>query len=248
MERFLEGRTAIVTGGNRGIGLAIARMMAGAGARVAITGRNPETIAAAVGELSARTPGAWGEVCDVRDEAAQEAFFARARREWPRLDVCVPNAGEATLASLTETKLEDWNRDIETNLTGCFLTIRAALRWMKDTGPARSGEPTGFLLPVLSQAAKVPFFLRAAYCASKWGALGLVECARLEAKNLGVKVTALLPASVGTDFQSGNPMGTEWMMSAEDVADAARYALTVSQRVELPEVLIRCWNKPAKKD
>lgn len=242
-KRFLEGKTAIVTGGNRGIGLAIARMMADAGARVAITGRNPITIAEAVKDLEARAPGAWGEACDVRSEAAQQAVFARARALWPRLDICVPNAGEATLASLTETKLDDWNRDIETNLTGTFLTIREALRWMKESAPASAG---GTILPVLSQAARVPFFLRAAYCASKWGALGLVECARLEAKNIGVRVTALLPASVATDFQSGNPMGTEWMMTAEDVADAARYALTVSGRVELPEVLVRCWNKPAK--
>lgn len=237
--RFLEGKTALVTGGNRGIGFAVARALAQAGAVVGICGRNEKTLEASAKELGARALGAWWKVCDVRSESAQEDFFAEARKRFSKLDICVPNAGGATLASLTETKLEDWNKDIETNLTGTFLTMRAAMRWMKESGG-------GVILPVLSQAARVAFETRAAYCASKWGALGLVECARLEAKKYNVRITALLPASVATDFQAGNPMGMDWMLSAEDVAEAALYALSVSERVELPEVLIRCLKKPAK--
>lgn len=235
--RFLEGKTALVTGGNRGIGLAIARALASAGAVVGICGRNEKTLEVSAKELGARTLGAWGKVCDVRSESQQEDFFAEARKRFSKLDICVPNAGGATLASLTETKLEDWNKDIETNLTGTFLTMRAAMRWMKESG-------CGVILPVLSQAARVAFETRAAYCASKWGALGLVECARLEAKKYNVRITALLPASVATDFQAGNPMGMDWMLSSEDVAEAALYALSVSERVGLPEVLIRCLKKP----
>lgn len=238
--RFLEGKTALVTGGNRGIGLAVARALAGAGARVGIAGRNAETLAARARELEALAPGAWGKTCDVRREDEQEALFAEARRRWGRLDICVPNAGEATLASLTQTTVADWTRDIETNLTGTFLTLRGAMRWMKETGGG------GTILPILSQAARVPFELRAAYCSSKWGALGLVECARLEAKKLNIRITAILPASVATDFQGGNPMGTDWMMEPQDVAEAALYALSVSDRVELPEILLRCARKPAK--
>jgi NAD(P)-dependent dehydrogenase (short-subunit alcohol dehydrogenase family) len=235
-----KGRTAVITGGNRGIGFAIARALAERGVAVGICGRNEATLKKAETTLASLTPESWGLRCDVRSEADQQAFFAEARRRWDRLDICVPNSGEATLASVTETKLEDWNRDIETNLTGTFLTIREALRWMKET---QSG---GTILPVVSQAGKVGFKLRAAYCSSKWGTMGLIECARIEAKEIGVRVTALCPASVATDFQGGNPMGTDWMLNADDVAEAALYALSVSPRVELPEILIRCWNKPAK--
>lgn len=239
MTRRLEGKTVLVTGGNRGIGKAIALAFAREGALVGISGRNEKTLAATVAELERLRPGAWSKICDVRREAEIKALFTEARRRFPKLDLCVPNSGEATLASVTETKLADWNRDIETNLTGTFLTMKETILWMKETGG-------GTILPVVSQAGKVGFKLRAAYCASKWGTLGLVESARLEAKEHGVRITALCPASVATDFQAGNPMGMDWMLAAEDVADAALYAATVSERVELPEILIRCWRKPAR--
>lgn len=239
--RFLEGKTAIVTGGNRGIGWAIAHALAKAGARVGICGRNTETLQSRAKELDSITAGAWSMVCDVRSEKQQEKFFVEAKKRFSKLDICVPNAGEATLGSLTQTKLEDWNRNIESNLTGTYLTMRLALLWMKETGGG------GVILPVISQTGKVAFELRAGYCASKWGAMGLVECARLEAKKYGVRLTSLLPASVATDFQANNPMGTDWMLSAEDVADAVLYALSVSDRVELPELWLKCWKKSEKK-
>ena len=232
----LVNQTALVTGGNRGIGKAIAVALARAGARVGITGRNASTLAETAAELEALTPGAWWKVCDARSEEEQKAVFVEARRRFGKLDIAVPNAGEATLAKVTETALPDFRRDIETNLTGVFLTIRESMIWMKETGG-------GTILPILSQASKVPFTMRGAYCASKWGALGLVEVARLEGKEHGIRFTALLPASVATDFQAGNPHGTDWMLQADDVADAVLYALSVSDRVELPEILMRCRKK-----
>lgn len=234
--KFLEGKNALVTGGSKGIGLAIARALASAGARVGICGRNAETLRVAAEELDALTPGAWWRACDVRNETAQKSFFDEARIHFERLDVCVPNAGEATLASVTATETEDWNRDIETNLTGTFFTVREAMRWMKDNGG-------GVILPVLSQASKVAFENRAAYCASKWGALGLIECARMEGKKHGIRFTSLLPASVATDFQKDNPSGMDWMLSSDDIAHAALFALSVSDRVELPEIWMRCRKK-----
>jgi len=144
------------------------------------------------------------------------------------------------LASATQTTLEQWRRDIDTNLTGTFLTCREALTMMAE-------RKTGCIMPVISQAGTVPFLLRAAYCASKWGALGFSKCLALEAKPLGVRVTALCPASVATEFQKNNPMGMEWMMAADDVAEAALYALSLSPRVELDELVLRCRNKPVVK-
>lgn len=231
--RFLEGKNAIVTGGNRGIGFAVARALASAGARVGISGRNAETLRDRAAELDAITPGCWWRVCDVRHEPDQLGLFEEARIHFDRLDVVVPNAGEATLANLTGTELESWKRDIDTNLTGTFLTIRESMRWMKETGG-------GTIVPVLSQASKVAYETRAAYCASKAGALGMVECARLEGNTSGIRFTALLPASVATDFQKDNPLGAEWMLAADDIAHAVLFALSVSDRVELPEIWMRC--------
>lgn len=236
----LQGKTALVTGGNRGIGKAIALALARCGAKVAISGRNEQTLAATAAELNALTPGAFWRQCDVRDEQQQLALFAAVREQFGQLDICVPNAGEATLASATDTTLTQWQRDIDTNLTGTFLTCREALKLMAE-------RQTGCIIPVISQAGTMPFLLRAAYCASKWGALGFTKCLALEAKPLGVRVTALCPASVATDFQQHNPMGMDWMLDADDVAQAALYVLTLSANVDLDELILRCRRKPARK-
>ncbi|MEK8024323.1 MAG: SDR family NAD(P)-dependent oxidoreductase [Candidatus Hydrogenedentota bacterium] len=236
----MSGLTALVTGGNRGIGRATAERLAAEGAVVCVTGRNETTLADTAAALEKLSPGSWFRKHDVRDEPSTLALFDDIRDHRGSLDICIPNAGEATLANTTETTLADWQRDIDTNLTGTFLTARSALRMMKE-------KRSGWIIPIVSQAGKLPFELRAAYCASKWGALGFTKCLALEAKRHGVRVTAICPASVATDFQKDNPSGTDWMLSASDVADAVLYALTVSPKVELEEVTLRCWNKPERK-
>jgi NAD(P)-dependent dehydrogenase (short-subunit alcohol dehydrogenase family) len=238
-ELNLKDNTALVTGGNRGIGRSIALALARAGARVAICGRNEETLAATAEELNRETPGAFWKVVDVRNEDQQKDLFREIGERYGHLDICVPNAGEATLASAAETSLTDWNRDIETNLTGVFITCREALNLMK------SGM-SGAIFPIISQAGTKPFLLRAAYCASKWGALGFTKCLALEAKEFNIRVTAICPASVATDFQKDNPRGTEWMMRADDVAECILYLLGLSDRVEIDEIILRVRKKSAK--
>ena len=98
-----------------------------------------------------------------------------------------------------------------------------------------------------SKAGKTAFLLRAAYCASKWGALGFLKCLALEGKSCGVKVTALCPASVATDFQKNNPAGREWMMSAEAVADAVEYLLSLEINAWVDELTISTWAEPKRK-
>jgi NAD(P)-dependent dehydrogenase (short-subunit alcohol dehydrogenase family) len=238
-ELNLKDRTALVTGGNRGIGRSIALALARAGARVAICGRNEETLAATVEELNRVTLGAFWKVVDVRNEEQQKDLFQEIGERYGRLDICVPNAGEATLASAAETSLTDWNRDIETNLTGVFITCREALNLMK------SGM-SGAIFPIISQAGTKPFLLRAAYCASKWGALGFTKCLALEAKEYNIRVTAVCPASVATDFQKDNPRGTDWMMEADDVAECVLYLLGLSDKVEIDEIILRVRKRSGK--
>lgn len=234
----LTGKRALVTGGNRGIGKAIALALAGAGARVAICGRNEETLAGTAALLDGLTPGAFWKRVDVRSEDRQLALFQEIRERFGGLDICVPNAGEATLAAALDTGLEDWNRDIETNLTGVFITCREALQMMKDQG-------SGWIIPIVSQAGKRTFLLRAAYCASKWGALGFTGCLAQEAAQYNVRVTAVCPASVATDFQKGNPRGTDWMMEASDVAACVLYLLGLSEKVEIEEIVLKTRKKSA---
>ena len=235
----LKDRTALVTGGNRGIGKAIALALARAGARVAICGRNEEALAATAEELNRETAGAFWKVVDVRNEDQQKDLFREIGERYGRLDICVPNAGEATLSPAAETSLTDWNRDIETNLTGVFITCREALNLMKSS-------MSGAIFPIISQAGTKPFLLRAAYCASKWGALGFTKCLALEAKEYNIRVTAICPASVATDFQKGNPRGTDWMMHADDVAECVLYLLGLSDKVEIDEIILRVRKRSGK--
>jgi len=235
----LTGKTALVTGGNRGIGKAIALALAQSGVRVSICGRNEETLSATTEALNRETDGAFWKAVDVRSEDQQADLFREIRERFGRLDICIPNAGEATLASTVETSLVDWNRDIETNLTGVFITSREALKIMKD-------QMSGAIIPIISQAGTKAFLLRAAYCASKWGALGFTKCLALEAKNYNIRVTAVCPASVATDFQKGNPRGTDWMMEADDVAECVLYLLGLSERIEIDEIILRTRKKSGK--
>ena len=133
MEKLnLDGKTAVVTGGNRGIGKSIALELSRCGAKVAICGRDSETLGETAGELNQHTEGAFCRQVDVRSEEQQAEFFDEIKNKFGRLDICVPNAGRATLATATETTLEDWNLDIETNLTGLFITSKMALEMMKE--------------------------------------------------------------------------------------------------------------------
>jgi len=239
MNPDLTGKTALVTGGNRGIGRSIALGLASAGASVCITGRNQETLTATAETLQKLQPESFWQSCDVRNQKDQLLVFSKIKEKFGKLDICIPNAGEATLACATETSLDDWNRDIETNLSGLFITATEAMKMMKEQG-------RGNIIAIVSKAGTTAFFLRAAYCASKWGARGFLKSLALEGKNHNVKVTSLCPASVATDFQKNNPAGTNWMMSAEALQQAVLYLLALEDNAYIDELVISTWKKPGK--
>jgi len=129
MKMRLDGKTALITGGNSGIGLATAKIFAGEGAKVAITGRNPETLAKAKAELGA---AALAFTADVTDTPSIEAAAAAAAKEFGKLDILVANAGIGGVTPLGNTTRADFDRIIETNLTGVFFTVQAALPYLAD--------------------------------------------------------------------------------------------------------------------
>ncbi|MDD3627202.1 MAG: SDR family oxidoreductase [bacterium] len=227
----LTGKTALVTGGNRGIGQEIALRLASLGAKVAICGRNEALLKETINEIKKTSPESFYQVVNIRSEQEQLNFFSNMKKHFKHLDICIPNAGEATLATASNTTLEDWNRDIETNLTGLFITSREALKIMME-------QKSGNIIPIISKAGKVVFETRAAYCASKWGALGFTKAMALEAQKYNISVTAICPASVATDFQKGNPYGTDWMLNPSDVTDTVEYILSCSDQVKIEEILL----------
>ncbi len=177
----LGGKRVLITGGGSGIGADMALTFARAGAEVIITGRRPGPLAA----MADRHPGIRGEVVDVTDEAAMVALFERLGE----LDIVIANAGAAESAPLSRTSLEQWQRMLDINLTGVFLTLREGLAHLADNGR---------LIAVASTAGLKGYAYVAPYCAAKHGVVGLVRALARETATRGITVNALCPGFTDT--------------------------------------------------
>jgi len=233
----LLGRVAVVTGGSRGIGYAIARTLAAAGCNVVITGRNHSALAESASSISRCLPKQpaiqiVAEVCDVRSPEAVGSLFAAVKRRFRKLDVLVNNAGVAQpLVPIDQTSIELWREVVDTNLTGLFLCTRAALPLMS-TG--------GIVVNNLSVAAKTIFPDFAAYNASKHGALGFTLSLREELMSRGIRVVALMPGAIATDLwqQFWPEAPRDRMIDVESVAQAVLYATLIPPNANLSELVL----------
>lgn len=213
----LSGRTAVVTGGGRGIGRAIALELAGAGARVAVAARTAEEIGAVAREIGARGGAARAIRCDVSKADDVRELFHVAALELGPVDVLVNNAGVAVRRSLADLEEVDWDRTLDVNLKGAYLCSRAALR-----GPAGMlGRRAGRIVNVGSISGTLGTPQLTAYCASKWGLTGLTKALAEELRESGVFVAAVLPGSVDTDMLRGS--GFAPAMQPADVAKVVAF-------------------------
>ena len=190
---LLAGRSAVVTGGGRGTGAAIARRLAADGARVLVAARTAVEIDRVAADLRAGGAEAHAVVCDVSDPAAIE-HLADAARHWSqRIDILVNNAGIATAAPLARTTLDEWNQALSVNATSAFLCLKAFLPGMVSAGWGR-------VVNVASTAAISGDRYVSAYAASKHAMLGLTRCAAAEVAAHGVTVNAICPGFLATDM------------------------------------------------
>ena len=224
---------ALVTGGGRGIGLALARAFAREGYQVIITGRDEKRLKAAARELEKISKAEIEALpCDVRDPASVEKLFTQVRKQHPAIDVLVNNAGVAhAWATVEKLSVETWKQVIDTNLTGTFLVTRAALPLM------RAGST---IVNNLSVAAVKVFEGMAAYNASKAGALGFTNVLRQELRKRGIRVLALLPGATDTEIweQFWPDAPRERMVSPETVAQAVLLAVTAPAIAAVEEIRI----------
>ncbi len=235
----MRERAAIVTGGSRGIGRAVVETLLHQGWKVTFCGRSPEGVEACYQSQFVRFPGRiWGKVCDVRDERAVAEFVEAAFEAMGRLDLLVSNAGLGFFAPVDEIPPERFREVLETNLLGAFLCLRAVVPIMK-----RQGE--GWIVHIASLAAKNPFAGGAAYNASKFGLLGFSEAAMLDLRHHGIRVAAICPGSVATDFTPG---GTDapWKLAPEDVARAVYDLIEYPDRA-LPSLIELRPSRPPKR-
>ncbi len=188
-ESALAGKAAIIAGGASGIGAAIAAAFAARGARVAIL----DLDAAAAARSAARHPGAMSVACNVADPAGVEAAVAAVETAFGRIDILVNSAGIVDLAPAEDIGLKAWQRTLDINLTGSFLVAQAVGRRMIAAGG-------GAIINMASQAGSVAIEGHVAYCASKFGVIGLTKTLAIEWGRHGITVNAISPTVVLTEL------------------------------------------------
>jgi NAD(P)-dependent dehydrogenase (short-subunit alcohol dehydrogenase family) len=233
-------RAAIVTGGTRGIGRAIAERLVHEGYAVAISGRTRESAEAAANELRKKGGSALGVAADARKEEDQRRLVERAAEEFGRLDVLVNNAGIGAFGRVDEISAESFRDVLETNLFGPWYAIRHAAARMKKSGG-------GFIVNIASLASVNAFANGAAYNASKFGLLGLSDAAMLDLRHDGIRVAVVMPGSVGTDWNhSHGNRDSSWMLAPEDVAEAVADLIRFPDRAIPSRLELRPSRPPRK--
>ena len=230
----LSGKLAVVTGGTRGIGRAIAERLLREGAAVALCGRTNQSVETALGAL--RPLGrVFGMPADVTQPDQVSGFFAAVDREFGGLDILVNNAGQGVFGKVADLTIEQWRANIELNLNGPFYCSREALARFRKRGG-------GFIVNISSLAGKNPFSGGAGYNASKFGLNGFSEAMMLDHRYENVRVATVMPGSVDTGF-SGGPSDrsgdTSWMIAPEDVADAVAMVLRMPARTMISRIEMR---------
>jgi NAD(P)-dependent dehydrogenase (short-subunit alcohol dehydrogenase family) len=237
----VRGKVALVTGGSRGIGLAIARALVAEGAHVAVTGLNGAHLSAARPKLEAAGPGSVETLqADMRrHEDVKRAIDATVSR-FGGLDILINNAGIGIFKHVAEMTPEEWSSIIDTNLTGVYLACHAAIPHLR----ARGG---GSIINISSLAGKNSFVGAAAYCASKAGLNAFSEALMQEVRYDGIRVSYVMPGSVATGFNNGDETrGADWKTSADDVAEIVVDLLRSHPRSIPSRVEIRPAQPPRK--
>jgi 3-oxoacyl-[acyl-carrier protein] reductase len=204
-------KVAVVTGGTRGIGLAIAAEFVARGIDVLATGRDDAHFAEA--REGAKGAGRFEcAVADVRDYSQVERAMARAADLFGGLDILINNAGIGTFCEVAQQTPEQWREVIDTNLTGVFYCCHAAIPHLRRRGG-------GWIINISSLAGKNPFPGGSSYCASKAGLNAFSEALMQEVRYEGIRVSYVLPGSVRTDFAGTHSgAGSEWKLDPGDVA------------------------------
>jgi 3-oxoacyl-[acyl-carrier protein] reductase len=235
----LEGKSALVTGGSKGIGLAIAEAMVRAGMNVAITARGRDEVEAAAERLDDIGSGnAIGIGCDVRDFEQQSSTVQQVAAAFGGLDVAIANAGVGRFAPVDEMSVDDWHAVIDTNLTGVFYTVKASVMELEKRG--------GYLITIGSLAGTNFFAGGSAYNASKFGLAGFSQAAMLDLRRHGVKVSTIMPGSVATHFNGNAPSPEQgWKIQPEDIGEMVIYLLTVPERTLPSKIEVRPSRPPS---
>jgi NADP-dependent 3-hydroxy acid dehydrogenase YdfG len=230
----LEGKVAFITAASGGIGAAVARTLAGEGARVALASRRGDDLG---------LEGALGLVCDVRDRAQLDEAVRATVDRFGRLDVLVANAGVGAYGPFLELDPDHLEEMIEVNVKGTIYAVRAALPHLLESGEAD-------IVTLASEAGRRGLPYEAVYCASKFAQLGFTRALDHELRERGIRCTNVCPGGVATEFAMGRGRTPEMpelagMMTAEDVADVVLFVLTRPRNHRILETAFRPMTEPS---
>ncbi len=237
----LKGKNAVVTGGTKGIGRAVAEALMRTGVNVCISARHSDEIESAVSELGdISEANAVGAVCDVREFEEVAALLAHADAELGGIDILVNNAGIGIFGKIEDMPPDDFRAVLETNLFGVYYCCHEAIPLMKTSGG-------GYIINISSLAGTNAHPKMAAYNASKFGLNGFSEALMQEVRHDGIKVSYIMPGSVNTHFGGDEPDSDKaWQLQPEDIARVVIDLLQHDDRSLASRVEIRPSQPPVK--
>ena len=244
MLETIESKVAIVTGGTRGIGRAIARRLLAEGARVAICGARQKSVDDALEQLTPKER-VFGMVADVSKLEDVRQFFGAVKQHFGEIHILINNAGVGIYRSVADLTPEEWQRMIGLNLTGAYYCCHEILPIFIQSG-------SGDVVNISSLAGKNAFAAGAGYNASKFGLNGFSEAMMLDHRNAGVRVTTIMPGSVDTEFgrarDSDKPGGDKnaWKIAPDDIAEIVVNVLRMPRRTTIGQIEVRPSRPPGK--
>jgi len=228
-----SSKTALITGGSKGIGYGVAEVLINQGIRVAVTSRSQESADQAAAALNKIKDGyALGIQADVRDLASQQKAVDTLIAAWGQLDYVIANAGVGHFAPIQELTPEQWQETVDINLTGVFYTTKATV--------AELAKTEGYFITIASLAGANFFEKGSAYNASKFGLVGFTQAIMLDLRKDGIKVSTIMPGSVATYFDGNEPSEKDaWKIQPEDIGQIVADLINMPARTLPSKVEVR---------
>ena len=228
----MKDKVAYITGGSKGIGFGIAKILVENGICVAISGRGKADVDRAVQSLSSDASKVLGIVSNVKNFEEEENAVAEIKKHFGQLDYVVANAGLGVFKPVDELSLEEWTSMIDTNLTGLFHTIKASVAELK--------KSEGYFISISSLAGTNFFENGSGYNASKFGAVGFTQAAMLDLRKYNIKVSTIMPGSVSTHFAGNEPSEKDaWKIQPEDIGNLVLDIFKMNPRTLPSKIEIR---------
>ncbi len=235
-----KNKVAYITGGTHGIGFGVAQILLEKGMRVAISGRKLETALEAAKKLSSDDSKVLGISSDVTKYEDEQKAVEQIIEKFGQLDVVLANAGVGHFAPVYELEIDKWKQMIETNLTGCFHTLKASFEALK--------KSEGYYMTLASLAGTNFFANGAGYNASKFGVVGFTQAAMLDLREHNIKVSTIMPGSVKSEFNNHEPSEKDaWKIQPEDIGKLVWDLLQMHPRTLPSKIEVRPTRPDLKK-